>query len=81
MHTYNHIKNIRQAITAKSPKTRNTNKVWHSFCRVIDKPKINCTMRQILHNYSKTSFLTNIIERDDGKKRKTLEEAQGMVAF
>ena len=38
-------------------------------------------MRQILHDYSKTSFLTNIIERDDGKKRKTLEEAQGMVAF
>ena len=38
-------------------------------------------MRHILHNYSMTSFLTNIIERDDGKKRKTLEKAQGMVAF
>ena len=38
-------------------------------------------MRHILHDYTKTSFLTNIIERDDGKKRKTLEKAKGMVAF
>ena len=38
-------------------------------------------MKQILYYYSMTSFLTNIIERDDGKKRKTLEKAQGMVAL
>ena len=81
MYAHNHIKNICQTTTAKSPKTRNTNKVWHSFCRVIDKLKINCAMRHILHDYSMTSFLTNIIERDDGKKRKTLEKAKGMVAF
>ena len=38
-------------------------------------------MIHILHDYSMTSFLTNIIERDDGKERKTLEKAKGMVAF